>query len=280
MTRPATLDAWLAYLETLHPKAIALGLDRVRAVHARLGVALSCPVITVTGTNGKGSTCAMLASILHAAGYRAGLYMSPHLVRYNERVRLPDREATDDELVAAFNAVEDARLAAPRCAGPAHAAHVLRVRHAGRAVAVRARRTRCAGARGGAGRTPRCGEHRRRRRRDPHQRGDRPRRLPRRDARRDRPREGRRVSRRPRRDLRRSGPAGRACSRRPPRSARCCCARDATTRSPAKARQWRYRGPRGERFGLPFPALRGAYQLGNAAAVLTALDALHDAACR
>jgi len=109
MSRPATLAAWLAYLETLHPKAIALGLERVRAVHSRMNIALACPVVTVTGTNGKGSTCAMLDAILARAGYRVGLYLSPHLVRYNERVRIAGREATDDELVRAFNAVEDAR---------------------------------------------------------------------------------------------------------------------------------------------------------------------------
>jgi dihydrofolate synthase/folylpolyglutamate synthase len=111
MSRPTTLAAWLAYLETLHPKAIALGLDRVRAVAARLPVALGCPVVTVTGTNGKGSTSAFAASILGCAGYRAGLYLSPHLARYNERVRIAGRDATDDELLAAFAAVEDARTA-------------------------------------------------------------------------------------------------------------------------------------------------------------------------
>jgi len=119
MSRPATLAAWLAYLETLHPKAIALGLERVRAVHSRMNIALACPVVTVTGTNGKGSTCAMLDAILARAGYRVGLYMSPHLVRYNERVRIAGREATDEELVGAFNAVEDARTAISADSGTA-----------------------------------------------------------------------------------------------------------------------------------------------------------------
>src|SRR5437867_2836775 len=104
MSRPATIKAWLAYLETLHPKAIAMGLDRVQAVHARLGTALACPVVTVTGTNGKGSTCAILEAILRAAGFRVGLYASPHLTRYNERVRVGAQEATDADIVAAFNA--------------------------------------------------------------------------------------------------------------------------------------------------------------------------------
>ena len=109
MSRPTTLAAWLAYLETLHPKAIALGLDRVEAVSARMGMSLSCPVVTVTGTNGKGSTCALLESMLRAAGHRTGLYTSPHLLAYNERVRLGGANVTDGQLVTAFNAVEDAR---------------------------------------------------------------------------------------------------------------------------------------------------------------------------
>jgi len=109
MDRPATLEAWLAYLETLHPKAIALGLDRVEAVRAKMGVRLDCPVVTVTGTNGKGSTCAMLEAILRCAGYRTGLYTSPHLLRYNERVRIAGEPQDDAALLAAFHAVEDAR---------------------------------------------------------------------------------------------------------------------------------------------------------------------------
>jgi len=108
----AKLDAWLAYVESLHPKSIALGLDRVRCVHARLDAPISCPVVTVGGTNGKGSTCALLESMLRCAGYRTGLYTSPHLLRYNERVRIAGVEASDEELVAAFMAVEDARLVA------------------------------------------------------------------------------------------------------------------------------------------------------------------------
>jgi dihydrofolate synthase/folylpolyglutamate synthase len=104
-----TLDDWLAFIERQHPKAIALGLDRVEAVRQRLDIVPACPVIIVGGTNGKGSTCAMLESVLRCAGYRTGLYTSPHLVRYNERVRIHSREATDERLCTAFEAVEKAR---------------------------------------------------------------------------------------------------------------------------------------------------------------------------
>ena len=90
-----TLEEWLAWQETLHPTEIELGLARVRAVYQRLGVTLKCPVITVAGTNGKGSCVAMLAAIYHAAGYRVGVYTSPHLLRYNERICINDEEIAD-----------------------------------------------------------------------------------------------------------------------------------------------------------------------------------------
>ena len=112
MTAPppsAGLADWLAYLELLHPKGIALGLDRAEQVRGRMGLRLACPVITVGGTNGKGSTAAMLERILHCAGYRVGCYTSPHLLRFNERVRLRCEEATDAELITAFCEVERAR---------------------------------------------------------------------------------------------------------------------------------------------------------------------------
>jgi len=108
-----TLAEWLGYIECQHPKTIALGLDRVSQVCSRMGVRIDCPVITVGGTNGKGSTCAMLESILRAAGYRTGLYTSPHLLRYNERVRVAGVEATDEALVESFSVVERARLEIP-----------------------------------------------------------------------------------------------------------------------------------------------------------------------
>lgn len=105
-----TLAEWLSYLEQLHPNAIDMGLDRCREVAGRLGlVQPGKRVITVSGTNGKGSTCAFLASLLRGQSLRVGVYSSPHLLRYNERVRINDAEATDAELCEAFEAVERAR---------------------------------------------------------------------------------------------------------------------------------------------------------------------------
>ncbi|MEW6119460.1 MAG: bifunctional tetrahydrofolate synthase/dihydrofolate synthase [Pseudomonadota bacterium] len=108
-TSPVSLADWLARLERLHPLAIELGLARVRRVADVLNLEPAFPIVIVGGTNGKGSTCAILEAILTAAGYRTGLYTSPHLLRYNERVRIAGREATDEELVAAFERVEAAR---------------------------------------------------------------------------------------------------------------------------------------------------------------------------
>ena len=108
-----SLASWLEFIERQHPKTIALGLERVADVQGRLDAPLHCPAITVAGTNGKGSTCAMLESILAAAGYRTALYTSPHLLRYNERVRIGAREADDAALCEAFAAVEKARGATP-----------------------------------------------------------------------------------------------------------------------------------------------------------------------
>jgi len=108
-----TLAEWLAYIERQHPARIALGLERVDAVRERLGLSVGCPVITVGGTNGKGSICAMLEAILRAAGCRVGLYQSPHLLRYNERVRIDGQEATDAMLCESFAAVESARAGMP-----------------------------------------------------------------------------------------------------------------------------------------------------------------------
>jgi len=109
---PRTLDEWLRHIESLHPRGeagIELGLERVRRVKEALGQREVCPVITVGGTNGKGSTVAYLERILCNAGYRVGAYTSPHLLRYNERVRVAGVPVDDDALVAAFARVEAAR---------------------------------------------------------------------------------------------------------------------------------------------------------------------------
>ena len=108
-----TLGEWLAFIERQHPKTIALGLERVARVYQRMRVELRCPVITVAGTNGKGSCCALLEAMLRASGYKTGLYTSPHLERYNERVRIGGAEAGDDSLCESFAAVEAARADVP-----------------------------------------------------------------------------------------------------------------------------------------------------------------------
>ena len=108
-----TLAQWLEYIEGLHPKAIAMGLERVALVRDAMRTPqFNGPVITVGGTNGKGSTCAMLESILMAAGYRTGLYTSPHLLCYNERVRVNGQEVSDEALCHAFERIEAARMVA------------------------------------------------------------------------------------------------------------------------------------------------------------------------
>lgn len=105
-----TLDDWLAHIEALHAKPIDLGLDRMKAMAGRMGLDFSSQtVITVGGTNGKGSTCAMLESIYRAAGYTTGMHTSPHLMRINERCVVNGREASDERLMEAFREVEKAR---------------------------------------------------------------------------------------------------------------------------------------------------------------------------
>ncbi|MBP1204162.1 dihydrofolate synthase/folylpolyglutamate synthase [Duganella sp. 1411] len=107
---PTTLPAWLALLESRHAETVInMGLDRVLAVKERLQLSFSCPVIMVAGTNGKGSTCAMLESVLLRAGYKVGLYIKPHFLDFNERARINGELASDAVLVDAFNAVEAAR---------------------------------------------------------------------------------------------------------------------------------------------------------------------------
>ncbi len=109
--RYATLEHWLAWQETLHPRAIDLGLERVQQVAQRLGL-LDRPtftIITVGGTNGKGSCVALLEAILRAAGYKTGAYTSPHLLRYNERIRLDGVTVDDASLCEAFARLDAAR---------------------------------------------------------------------------------------------------------------------------------------------------------------------------
>ncbi|NLC35168.1 MAG: bifunctional tetrahydrofolate synthase/dihydrofolate synthase [Alcaligenaceae bacterium] len=103
------LSQWLSYLETLHPKAIDMGLERITEVARRLNLTLPCVRITVGGTNGKGSTCAMLEAIYLAAGYKVGTYTSPHLVSYNERIRLDGEQAADADIVEQFARIDEAR---------------------------------------------------------------------------------------------------------------------------------------------------------------------------
>ena len=103
------LDDWLAHCERIHPSEIDLTLARVRTVKDRLGIAFTAPVVVVAGTNGKGSTCAMLEAIALSAGYRVGLYSKPHLVHFEERCRIGGRMAEGSDLVPHFEAVEAAR---------------------------------------------------------------------------------------------------------------------------------------------------------------------------
>jgi dihydrofolate synthase/folylpolyglutamate synthase len=273
MTRPTTLAGWLAYLETLHPKSIAMGLERVRDVALRLPLAPACPVITVTGTNGKGSTCAMLEAILRCGGYRVGLYTSPHLERYNERMRIAGEFVADDDLLAAFNAVEAARIASGNDAPTqltyfefgtlaalwlfAHAkldVLVLEVGLGGRLDAVNLIDADVAVV------TSVDLDHM------------------------DYLGPTREDIGREKAGIFRSGRPVVCAERNPPAAlvdygetigARLLrIGRDFDF--VAEGKQWRYRGPGGERYGLPVPALRGDYQFANASAALATLDVLRD----
>ena len=104
-----TLSEWLAYCEQLHPQAIDMGLDRVKRVAAQMSLRIKVPVITVAGTNGKGSTCAMLEAIYLQAGYKTGVYTSPHLVDFEERCRLHGESASAELFAKSFEYVEQAR---------------------------------------------------------------------------------------------------------------------------------------------------------------------------
>ncbi len=267
MKQFSTLDGWLAYLETLHPSSIAMGLDRVAAVSARLDIALTCPVITVGGTNGKGSTCALLESMLRAGGYRVGTYTSPHLLRYNERVRIDGADTGEPALLEAFAAVESARQATALTyfefgtlaalwmfARSGLDVAVLEVGLGGRLDAVNIVDADVAIV------TTVAIDHV------------------------DYLGSTREAIGREKAGIYRAGHWAICADRHPPASlfehASAIGARllrigvdyDFT----AHPGQWSYRGPGGTRHGLPVPALRGAYQLANAATALAALDVLHD----
>ncbi len=110
MSEKRSLQAWLQLQETVHSRGIDLGLERVRQVAQRLGLLpATARSIIVAGTNGKGSTVACLAALLRSHGIKAGSFTSPHLLRYNERIRIDEAEASDAQLLAAFEAIEAAR---------------------------------------------------------------------------------------------------------------------------------------------------------------------------
>jgi len=265
--QPQTLPEWLDYIERQHPQTIALGLDRVEKVRQALGLKLAYPVITVGGTNGKGSVCAMLEAILHQAGYRVGCYTSPHLLRYNERVRIARSEARDGELARAFAVVERARGDVPLTyfeygtlasvwlfnEGLVEVA-VLEVGLGGRLDAVNAFDADCAvvttvdidhvdflGA--------------------------------------DRESIGREKA-----GIFRAGRPAVCADARPPASLTQHAAESGVSLlligrdfgATPKAGQWQYWGPAGRRNALPHPALRGPCQLANAAAAITALECMRE----
>jgi dihydrofolate synthase/folylpolyglutamate synthase len=262
-----TLADWLQFIGRQHPDAIALGLDRVREVLERMRVAIDCPVFTVAGTNGKGSVCAYLEAILRASGQRTGLYTSPHLLRYNERIRIDAREATDARLCESFEAVERARGEVPLTyfefgtlgafwlfAQERLDALVLEVGLGGRLDAVNVRDADCAVLTSVAlDHTELLGATRE-------------------------------AIGREKAGIFRAGRPAVVADPEPPatvlQEARRIGAhplllgRDFGYR--AQDGQWEYWGPAGKRAGLAHPALRGARQLRNAAAALAALDALRE----
>jgi dihydrofolate synthase/folylpolyglutamate synthase len=258
---PGSLAGWLAFIERQHPSSIALGLDRVSAVFSRLEIRIPCPVLTVAGTNGKGSTCAMLEAILRAAGYRTALYSSPHIRRYNERVRVAGREAEDAELCGAFEAVERARGTVPLTyfefgtlaalilfSGQNPDAAILEVGLGGRLDAVNVVDADCAVLTSvGIDHVEYLGA--------------------------TREEIGREKA-----GIFRAGRPAVIADPDPPSSVLesnakpILIGRDFGYRT--EGTQWSYWGPAGKRAGLAHPALRGAVQLRNAAAALAALDAL------
>ncbi|MCC6474608.1 MAG: bifunctional tetrahydrofolate synthase/dihydrofolate synthase [Burkholderiales bacterium] len=262
-----TLAGWLEYIERQHPSTIAMGLERVAKVREAMGISLPRPVISVGGTNGKGSTCALLEAILRAEGYRVGLYTSPHLLAYNERVRLDGAPAGDALLASGFEAVERARgdtpltyfeygtLAAARIfADSGLDAVVLEVGLGGRLDAVNAFDADCAIVTSvGIDHVEYLGP--------------------------DRESIGAEKA-----GIFRPGSPAICADPEPPRSllahARAIGAQLRLIGTDfgysATRQQWRYRGRYGARAGLAPPAMRGAKQLANAAACLAALDELRE----
>jgi dihydrofolate synthase/folylpolyglutamate synthase len=256
-----TLDGWLEYIGRQHSQSIALGLERAEKVLRALAVKLSCPVIAVGGTNGKGSTCAILESILRSAGYRTGRYSSPHLVRYNERVLVAGAESDDRALCEAFAAVEAARGDTPLTYfefGTLAAlwifqetkieAAILEVGLGGRLDAVNTVDADCAVLTSvGIDHVDYLGP--------------------------DRESIGREKA-----GIFRAGRPAVIAEPEPPRSVleapgeKLFINRDFSYTGDGM--QWTYTGPNGKRAGLAYPALRGAIQLRNASAALCALDAL------
>ena len=108
-----SLDEWLSHIETVHFRSIDLSLDRPRRVLHRLGLRRPAMAITVAGTNGKGTTVAMLEAVYRHAGYRVGSYTSPHLISYRERVRIDGTDVDEEQFAQAFEAVERARGSIP-----------------------------------------------------------------------------------------------------------------------------------------------------------------------
>ena len=270
MAHPSTLASWLAFIETQHPKPIAMGLERVASVARRMALRIEAPVITVGGTNGKGSTCALLEAIHRHAGFRAGLYTSPHLSRFNERIRIGGVNATDDALIEAFKAVESARAGKAR-GGATPLTYFEFTTLAGLWLFMRAHLDVLVLEVGLGGRLDAVNiidadvavvtsvdiDHV------------------------DYLGATREAIGREKAGIFRAGRPAICGDRAPPHSlvehAQAIGAplwiagRDFSWS--ASGAQWRYAGPGGSRNGLPYPALRGAYQLGNAATALAAIDA-------